>query len=154
MAAFGDILLGFIVSRLGSQSAFARAIGRSSAFVNQICRSKRTPPLDEVESWAKTLSLSGLDRERFINLAALAHLPRPVAERFESLLDEHYRQGAELAELQALVTERLGIELPGARVAEEEQEALPAKTFRTRSTTWDSNSLYRTKPDAKRKDKP
>lgn len=91
MSTFGKALLSELTGQKISQSAFSRTIGHPVAWINQIIHGHRTPPLDEVEGWADKLGLTGRDKVRFVNLAALAHLPDAVAQRFVKILDEHER---------------------------------------------------------------
>jgi hypothetical protein len=58
-------------------------------------RAKNGPP--EILEWADFLQLEGAERQRFLDLAAILHLPEGVRDRFVELLDE-------VADLRALAS--------------------------------------------------
>lgn len=102
MSAFGVHLRSLLQDQLGIRG-FARKAGISHVSVSLICRGHRTPKLGSVEQWSIILGLSGTRRSRFINLAALAHLPPEVERRFIRILDINERLIIEKYELQEMV---------------------------------------------------
>jgi transcriptional regulator with XRE-family HTH domain len=102
MSAFGDLLKKLIGDDPGVRG-FAEKVGISHSQLSLICSGKRTPSLDKVEDWATKLGLTGRDKSRFLNLAALAHLPPEVEGRFVKFLEEHEKLLVDYQELAALV---------------------------------------------------
>ncbi len=74
------------------QAEFCRRVGKPAGCVQQIREGKKTPPLGEMTTWANVLDLTGIDRQRFFDLAAVAHLPEEAQPRFLSLVDEAARR--------------------------------------------------------------
>jgi transcriptional regulator with XRE-family HTH domain len=71
--------------------SFGEAVKLSKSSVSGIVQGIRTPPLESLYSWCDTLKLEGPARRRFLDLAALAHLPDAVRPRFEAWYDEHQK---------------------------------------------------------------
>ncbi|MBA3847582.1 MAG: helix-turn-helix transcriptional regulator [Planctomycetes bacterium] len=74
------------------QAEFCRRVGKPAGWVQQIREGKKTPPLGEMATWANVLDLAGVDRQRFFDLAAVAHLPEEAQARFLTLVDEAARR--------------------------------------------------------------
>lgn len=103
LSAFAIALLDALTAKKLNQTEFGALTGHPRAFINQLLHSTRTPPLDEVDGWADKLGLTGRAKVRFVNLAALAHLPDSVAQRFITIIDEHDRLLADYQNLAATV---------------------------------------------------
>ncbi len=74
------------------QAEFCRQIGKKPAgWIQQIRQGTKTPPMKEMETWATALKLLGYERQYFLDLAAIAHLPEEVQTRFEHMA-EHARR--------------------------------------------------------------
>ena len=99
MTAFGRLLRSALENRGWTQRGAAGHLGVSHGFLNLLMSGKRTPPIDQVDAWASALRLAGEQRRRFSDLAALAHLPEAVRERFEAFYDEHLQLRDDYAEL-------------------------------------------------------
>jgi transcriptional regulator with XRE-family HTH domain len=82
---FGELLAHHLAKNGLSQSDLSRRVGDPQAWISQIIKGKRTPPLDRIESWADALHLTGPERERFILEAHLAHCTPVIAARFRQL---------------------------------------------------------------------
>lgn len=102
MRAFGLLLKSLIEDGLGTRG-FAKLVGVSHTRISLICHGRRTPNLGSVGRWADRLGLTGTQRTRFINLAALAHLTPEAETRFLKILDAHDRLVGENKELAAQV---------------------------------------------------
>jgi hypothetical protein len=99
VSTFGAILWREILDHDMSQSLFAKEVGHPVSFVNLIIHGHRTPPLERIEQWADLLKLSGQPRDRFLAMAAIAHLPDKIRVEFENLYDDHIQLREEYAEL-------------------------------------------------------
>lgn len=87
-----------------SATDFAKTAGVAMSSVSQISTGKRTPPLDAVGSWADLLKLGAESRQKFMDLAALAHIPdQGMRDRFLVWLDKSEQQDQEIAELRTQV---------------------------------------------------
>lgn len=81
-----------------SRRAFIRAARPPSeeeseqAYLGQVMAGKKPPPMDRLESWADALKLSGDPRQRFFDLACIAHLPREYQARFVAFIDGESEQ--------------------------------------------------------------
>ena len=86
-----------------SQRAFATAVGVSQANLNKILNGTHgapPPPTGvQLQLWAGIVQVLGDERQRFIDLAALAHLPTGARGRFESWYEEHQQLKADYADL-------------------------------------------------------
>jgi len=84
-------MLYLLVERHGSLREFAARVGQSHTVFSQIRAGLRPAPLEHVPQWADALGLAEgtPERERFIDLAALTHLPPESRARFEKLLVRH-----------------------------------------------------------------
>jgi hypothetical protein len=85
---FGSLLKHHIASSGRSISAWARTVGITQGFASNLMAGRRTPPLKEMERWADSLRLAGEERQRFIDLAAIAHLPATAQARLVALIDD------------------------------------------------------------------
>ncbi len=70
------------------QAEFCRRIGKPAGWVQQIREGTKTPPLREMATWATVLELNDHERQYFLDLAAIAHLPFETQERFVQLVDD------------------------------------------------------------------
>jgi transcriptional regulator with XRE-family HTH domain len=77
------------------QAEFCRRVGKPAGWVQQIREGKKTPPLGEMTTWANVLELTGVERQRFFDLAAIAHLPADAQPRFLQLADDAARRTVE-----------------------------------------------------------
>jgi len=79
--------------RIGiSQAEFSRRIGKPAGWVQQIREGSKTPPLREMKNWGDAIDLNGPELQRFMDLAAVAHLPREAQPRFLELLEDEDTQ--------------------------------------------------------------
>lgn len=124
--AFSDLLQSLIAPRFTSQREFARALGPPSkehanaSYISQVLADKKPPPLERLDTWADALELYGDERQRFMDLAAIAHLPVEVQPRFLVLLRQLKSQQATIEvqkvtlESQQVVLENYQIRLAAA----------------------------------------
>jgi hypothetical protein len=117
MMLFGTLLKHHISASGRSLSAWARAVGITQGFASNLLAGRRTPPLGELETWADSLGLAGEERQRFIDLAAIAHCPHPAQARLVALLDSAAGLRAQARLLQAVPP------APGRRRAAQGQRA-------------------------------
>ena len=89
MQSFGTMLGSLLTRRDFSTRSFARAVKSSKSSISGITNNERTPPLDRLERWADVLALRGAERQLFIDLGALAHLPQEAQPRFLAWYDEY-----------------------------------------------------------------
>ena len=88
---FSILLKALISKRFSSQREFVRHAysgdeGSGSAYVSKVLKGQKPPPMDRLPAWADALELYGDERQPFLDLAAIAHLPVEVQPRFVSLL--------------------------------------------------------------------
>lgn len=83
--SFGSLLKAHIDYIGISQREFAKRIGAKQPTVNAIINGTRTPPLDEIDSWADQLGLKGVEREDFLETACLEHCPEPIRQAYAKL---------------------------------------------------------------------
>jgi hypothetical protein len=88
MQLFGNLLKHHICATGRSLSAWARTVGITQGFASNLLAGRRTPPLKELETWADSLALAGEERQLFLDLAAIAHLPTTAQSRLVALLDD------------------------------------------------------------------
>ncbi len=88
---FGDLFWFWIQKRGLKQSEFAKKAGKSAGVIQYIRQGKRSPPTNKFQDWADILSLTGEDRERFILMATMAHLPKAVQPAFTKHVEDHLR---------------------------------------------------------------
>lgn len=85
-AEFGN-LLGSLLDQGGmTRVDFAAKAGVSASFVSNLIAGDRTPPPDKIDGWADILGLRGRERDHFLDLAMLAHLPTELQPRWVNLL--------------------------------------------------------------------
>src|SRR5688500_14810609 len=82
MTSFAAILQSHLSEADLNQAQFARRVGTTRGFVNNVLHGRRTPPLDEIGAWADVLALKGAKRDHFLELAELAHAPERLARRY------------------------------------------------------------------------
>jgi transcriptional regulator with XRE-family HTH domain len=99
MQSFGSLLNSLLERRAYSTRAFARAVKSSKSSISGITNGERTPPLDRLEKWCDVLGLRGAERQLFLDLAALAHLPHDAQPRFLAWYEEYQELKAAHAEL-------------------------------------------------------
>lgn len=95
--SFGSYLREAIRGARLTKTAFADQARISKSFVSDLIANRRTPPLEDVGRWAEILGLRGDARERFEDLAVIAHVPDPGRDRFLRFLDMMDRYQRELA---------------------------------------------------------
>jgi transcriptional regulator with XRE-family HTH domain len=91
---FGSFLTEALTAARMEKTDFARRAKISKQFVSDLVRDRRTPPLEDVEKWSEILGLRGAARERFQDLAVIAHIPavgRSRFLRFLELVDQYQR---------------------------------------------------------------
>lgn len=92
---FISVLSGLIAKKYESRRAFSRVAettrdeNSTQAMIAKVLNGTRPPPLHRMESWADALDLTGRERARFLDLAAIAHLPVEVQPRFLRIYEEH-----------------------------------------------------------------
>lgn len=78
--------------RFKSRRDFARVAEGDEAeesahrYLTKVLNDGRPPMFERVEAWADALELYGDERQQFLDLAAIAHLPTSVQPRFVALL--------------------------------------------------------------------
>lgn len=110
-SAFVEMLEPLISAHFKSRRAFARATApgnedAAQSYVTQVLKEEKPPPIDRLPAWADALELYGEDRQRFMDLAAIAHLPVEAQPRFIGLL--RTLKSVE-ARLDALESQRNGV---------------------------------------------
>ncbi len=101
---FGAFLYDCMLDAEMNQAEFAAAVGRHSGVVSRIRTGKLKPPLRAMESWGDVLRLSGARRERFIELAELAHVPQRLAFRYLAMQER--LRALEKTDIQFRLSER------------------------------------------------
>jgi transcriptional regulator with XRE-family HTH domain len=103
MATFGELLRTLLARRNLSERSFAAVAKSSKSSISGIIMGSRTPPLAHTDAWCDVLGLRGQERQYFLDLAALAHLPQPARDRFQQLLADYRTIKAENGELMSQV---------------------------------------------------
>lgn len=87
LTPFGTMLVA-AYSALGmSQRDFSEAVGMSQPNISKMTRGDprvKGPPLDALDSWMDVLRISGVERDRFRQMAHLAHATDEVQKLVES----------------------------------------------------------------------
>lgn len=100
---FGTLVKERLKSQKISQRAFATVAKMSQANLNKVLNGTHgapPPPTGAMlQLWAGALGLVGDERQRFMDLAALAHLPPEVRGKFEHWYDEHQKLRADYVDL-------------------------------------------------------
>lgn len=92
--SFGSLLRS-LRRRLGmSLETFARLVGRSHTDISRIESGQRKPPAALMAAWADALRLTGSQRDDFLAMAGLMHVPEELREVVRSSL---HREGVWLA---------------------------------------------------------
>ena len=100
---FRLIFQAHLQSRGFTQAEFARRVGRSQVAVSQVVVGKTKPPIDEINHWAAVLRLVDQERDRFIRLAHLCHIPDYVASLVEFTERTIEKQQDQILNLQATI---------------------------------------------------
>lgn len=91
-STFAGILAKRIDAMFDSRRAFIRAAepkaneNAAQSYLSQVIAGKKPPPIDRIDAWADALELKDKERDHFIDLACLAHLPIEVQPHFEKIL--------------------------------------------------------------------
>jgi transcriptional regulator with XRE-family HTH domain len=85
--SFGAHLEDLVKAKNLTLLAFAERVRKPKGTISRICGGTRTPNLDDAKKWADEFDLSGKSRQRFLDLAAIAHLPKEAQSRFHALLE-------------------------------------------------------------------
>jgi transcriptional regulator with XRE-family HTH domain len=94
-SVFGELLRHAIVSKNTSISGWAQRVGCTHGQISNIIAGRRSPPLEQLDRWCAELGLADQARERFVNLAYLAHAPeqvRALVERLEARVEGAERE--------------------------------------------------------------
>lgn len=97
---FHSWLATLIDERYPSRRAFTRAAeperdeNSAQAYLAEVLKRRRPPPLDRAAAWADALELDAAARRLFLDLAAVEHLPENVRARFRDLAMAAPRPGA------------------------------------------------------------
>lgn len=75
----------------GSLAAFARSVGVTTGQITNVIKGRRTISSSDAVAWAEALALEGRERQRFIDLAAIAHLPSESRPRFLKIYEDYHR---------------------------------------------------------------
>ena len=87
--AFGVYLRKLLRERGWTQNAFADKVGRSRGNLSNIIKGEGYAVQEEdMDRWADILGLSGYERERFLNLACITHIPQKFQGRFVAIVDQ------------------------------------------------------------------
>jgi transcriptional regulator with XRE-family HTH domain len=70
-----------------SHATFARLVGISKGWPSNMASGRQRPPHDETKlaAWADVLGLTDGERDEFIELALLEHVPERIRERYLSM---------------------------------------------------------------------
>lgn len=82
---FGQYLEALIAREGIAEKHWAARVDCSYPTLSGIIHDRRSPPPEKLEEWAETLELDGVERQVFMDLAALRHLPEEFRARFVSL---------------------------------------------------------------------
>ena len=97
MSAFSELLTRLIDSKFESRRAFVRSVNpainndialenAAQGYLSKVANDHLPPLMDRVSLWADALELTGLERQKFMDLAAIAHIPEAFQPRFTTLL--------------------------------------------------------------------
>ncbi len=94
-----------------------KSVPAATAYLSQVLRDAKPkpPPMDSLAAWADALELYGDERQNFMDLAAVAHLPAEVQPRFVGMIRK--LKAAE-SQLDAINSRLDALERQGKRVAE------------------------------------
>lgn len=118
LPAFALHLKDLIDARFKSRREFIRATRAANedgaqAYLTKVVKGAKPPPIDRLPAWADALELYGEDRQRFMDLAAIAHLPVEVQPRFINILRQLQTAQADVrainSRLDALESQRNGV---------------------------------------------
>jgi len=78
-----------LIERSGlTQTALAGRSGCPLGTLNNAVTGNRPPSIRYLQAWVEGLELVGEEAQRFLDLAAIAHLPEEMQPRFEQLLED------------------------------------------------------------------
>lgn len=87
-----------------SYAAFGRLVHLSKPAIAAVAAGRRGPPLDRLPRWLDALQLTSPDdRDQAELLAALAHVPAPIAARVVAMAEELQALRADLAAIRAVL---------------------------------------------------
>lgn len=104
---FCQLLKRLVRTAFKSRRAFIRAAespereNSASAYLSKVLKGEAPPPLERIESWADALKLSGKERERFLDLAVIGHLPDSSRVRILQMYERFQQQEMLIAALEA-----------------------------------------------------
>ena len=78
-----------------SQAEFCRRIGSPAGWIQQVRSGVKTPPLERMQRWADALSISGVERSYFCDVARLMHIPPEERGPIVAIVLKHYRKAAQ-----------------------------------------------------------
>lgn len=88
---FGKYLKNRIDELFPSRRAFicaaegANRINSGQGYLSQVIAGKKPPPIKRLDAWAKALDLDDAERERFLDLACIAHIHPLMRPRLEKI---------------------------------------------------------------------
>ena len=75
----------------GNLAAFARSVGITTGQITNVIKGRRTISSADAVAWADVLGLEEQERQRFLDLAAIAHLPSEARPRFLRIYEDYHR---------------------------------------------------------------
>lgn len=83
---FADVLADALERAHILRVDFAKKVGTSPGFITDVMKERRTPPIDRIPAWSDVLGLKGSERERFLELAVITHIPTEARPHFLKIL--------------------------------------------------------------------
>ncbi len=126
MNPFGDHLKELLKGRGTPQQAFADSLGIALSNLSSVITQRNAPPPRTIGKWADALGLKGgPDRELFLDLAAIAHMPEEMQPKFVGYARRAYEEAVTRGRVVAQLSPRF-VELtqPGVEVTRESAEEL------------------------------
>jgi len=106
MSVFGELLRGLISAKYDSYLAFLRAAEGpevkegAQGYVSRTISGDVPPPMHRIPAWADALDLEGDERQRFLDLAAIACMPADCQDRFVGYITLLRSANARLQDIQ------------------------------------------------------